>query len=53
MSETIQGLTLQRCPSRDIREAAVAEGMVTLRQDGLRKVGEGLTSLEEVIRVVV
>ena len=32
---------------------AVAEGMVTLREDGFEKVRMGLTSIEEVLRVVV
>jgi type IV pilus assembly protein PilB len=37
--------------SRDIHEAAVATGMRTLRQDGLRLCLEGLTSIDEVSRV--
>lgn len=35
-----------------IEEAARAAGMRTLREDGLRKVAMGLTSLEEVMRTV-
>jgi len=53
MSETIQRLTLERRSAREIKEAAIAEGMVTLRRDGLTKVKQGLTSLEEVMRVVL
>ena len=34
-----------------IRATAVEEGMRTLRMDGGRKVVQGLTSLEEVIRI--
>ena len=34
-----------------VHEAAVAEGMVTLRQDGLRLACAGVTSLDEVRRV--
>lgn len=52
-SDNIQRLTLERRSLQEIRDAAIAEGMVTLRQDGLAKVRRGLTSLEEVIRVVV
>jgi len=52
-SENIQRLTLERRSLQEIRDAAIAEGMVALRQDGLAKVRRGLTSLEEVIRVVV
>lgn len=53
VSERIRRLTLERRPGQEIKEAAVEEGMVTLRRDGLLKVREGLTSLEEVMRVVV
>ncbi len=51
-SENIQRLTLERRSSGEIKEAAVAEGMITLRRDGLEKVRQGLTSLEEILRVV-
>jgi len=53
VSETIQNMTLERKSSREIGRAAIAEGMVTLRQDGLMKVKQGVTSLEELMRVVV
>ena len=32
---------------------AIEQGMMTLRQDGLEKVRAGLTSIEEVVRVIV
>ncbi len=35
----------------EFRRMCIERGMVTLRQDGLKKVGQGLTSVEEVIRV--
>ncbi|HEY7462101.1 MAG TPA: type II secretion system ATPase GspE [Gemmatimonadota bacterium] len=34
-----------------LRESARAKGMVTLREDGLRKVARGITSVQEVLRV--
>ena len=34
-----------------IRETAIAEGMLTLYQDGIKKVLEGITTIEEVFRV--
>jgi type IV pilus assembly protein PilB len=37
----------------EIRRKAVDEGMITLRQSGLRKVRDGLTSIEEVVRETV
>jgi type IV pilus assembly protein PilB len=53
VSEEIERLTVANAPASEIKRVAVAEGMVTLRDDGLRKTAEGLTSLEEVLRVTV
>jgi type II secretory ATPase GspE/PulE/Tfp pilus assembly ATPase PilB-like protein len=44
-------MIIQRENSMRIREVALKEGMITLRQDGWRKVLAGMTSLEEVNRV--
>lgn len=52
-SENIQRLTLENRSSRELQDAAVEEGMITLRQDGFLKVKQGATSLEEIMRVVV
>jgi type IV pilus assembly protein PilB len=52
-NEEIERLTVERAPSDEIRRAAQRNGMVTLREDGLEKVRKGLTSIEEVLRVVV
>ena len=53
MSEDLQRLAVDRRPSDEIKRLAVEQGMVTLREDGLEKARLGLTSLEEVLRVVV
>ncbi|MGI6078972.1 MAG: GspE/PulE family protein [Fastidiosipilaceae bacterium] len=53
VNEEIRRLTLNHASSSEINDAAVAAGMVTLRQDGLRKVKEGITSVEETMRVIV
>lgn len=53
MSEEISRLTVAGATAEAIREAAVSQGMLTLRQDGLEKVRLGETSIEEVSRVVV
>jgi type IV pilus assembly protein PilB len=53
VTEQIENLAVQRAPASEIKKVAVAEGMVTLRHDGLRKTADGLTSLEEVLRVTV
>lgn len=53
VTETIQRLALERRPAKEIKETAIAEGMMTLRQDGLLKVKKGITSLEELMRVIL
>ena len=51
VSETIRGLTVAKEPSENIAHAAVHEGMMRLREDGLEKVRRGLTSIAEIARV--
>jgi type IV pilus assembly protein PilB len=51
VSETIRGLAVAREPSENIAHAAVHEGMMRLREDGLEKVRRGLTSIAEIARV--
>jgi type IV pilus assembly protein PilB len=53
VSEEIERLAVQRASASEIKRVAITEGMVVLRDDGLRKTAEGLTSLEEVLRVTV
>ncbi|MBC7724515.1 MAG: Flp pilus assembly complex ATPase component TadA [Burkholderiaceae bacterium] len=52
MSPKLELLTVSQASSAEIAAAARAEGMVTLREDGWAKVGAGLTSVEEIIRVI-
>lgn len=49
----IQNLILSGASEYDIKDTAVSEGMMSLRQDGLQKVKEGITSYEDMIRVVM
>ena len=51
MSETIKQLVLERSDTGRIAAAAIEQGMVSMRDDGLRKVVAGQTTLEEVLRV--
>ncbi len=53
LSEEIERLIIERRSTEDIQKMAITQGMVSLREDGLRKVGIGMTSLEEIFRVVV
>jgi len=52
VTEEIERLIIERRSTEEIQKTAVMQGMLTLRDDGLRKVASGLTSLEEVFRVV-
>jgi type IV pilus assembly protein PilB len=52
VSEEIERLAVARASSVEIMHTATAQGMLTLRQDGWAKVRAGLTSIEEVLRVV-
>jgi type II secretory ATPase GspE/PulE/Tfp pilus assembly ATPase PilB-like protein len=51
MDDDIKDLVIQRQGAHVIKQAALAKGMTTLRQDGLRRVLAGMTTLEEVYRV--
>ena len=51
MSEQLKDLTVGGAPESEVTKVAHEEGMLSLRDDGLRKVRQGLTSIEEVTRV--
>ena len=53
VSPSVKELVLRKARESEIKEQARKEGMRTLREDGLKKVLEGITSLEEVLRVTV
>jgi type IV pilus assembly protein PilB len=52
VTEEIERLGVARAGAEEIARAAVEDGMTGLREDGWRKVRSGLTSIEEVLRVV-
>jgi len=52
ITEEIERLIIEQRSTEDVKKTAVMQGMIPLRLDGLRKVAAGLTSLEEVFRVV-
>ena len=53
VSDSIQKLIYQEVSSREIRHAAREAGMRTLREDGVRKIIAGITTVEEVLRVTM
>src|SRR5947208_2149751 len=52
MDDELRHLVINRVPHHTLKEAAVAAGMTTLLEDGLKKAAAGVTSLAEVWRVV-
>ena len=53
VSEAIRRLTVERKSADEISRVAQAEGMRNLREDGIDKVLQGLTSIEEIARVII
>ena len=50
MTEAVRDLVTQKAPTLVIRQKAIEQGMRTLRDDGLRAIFDGHTSIEEVIK---
>jgi type II secretory ATPase GspE/PulE/Tfp pilus assembly ATPase PilB-like protein len=44
---------LRNATTAEIRDTAVSQGMKTLRQNALQKVVDGVTTIEEVLRVTM
>ena len=53
MSETLKDMVLTGASASEIREQAQKEGMITLRRSGCRKVLDGVTTIEEIVRETV
>jgi type IV pilus assembly protein PilB len=52
VSEEVERLIVERGHSDELRKLAIAQGMLTLRQAGMVEAKAGVTSLEEVLRVI-
>jgi type II secretory ATPase GspE/PulE/Tfp pilus assembly ATPase PilB-like protein len=51
VTPAIARLIMKRANSTELLEAAIGEGMTTMRQDGVAKAMRGLTTLEEVVQL--
>jgi general secretion pathway protein E/type IV pilus assembly protein PilB len=51
ITEPMRKLVMKKRDGGELKQCAVAEGMETLRQDGWRRVSQGRTTIEEVVRV--
>jgi type IV pilus assembly protein PilB len=52
VTDEIRRLILRRAPATDIAQVAREQGMVTMLEDALTKVCQGVTSVEEMLRVI-
>ncbi|MBI1911332.1 MAG: type IV-A pilus assembly ATPase PilB [Deltaproteobacteria bacterium] len=52
-TESVKEMVLNGASSAEIKRAAIKDGMKTLRMSGITKVAEGVTTIEEVIRVTM
>ena len=52
VDDEIREAITRRASARDIQAIATSAGMTTMREDGFKKVAAGLTTVEEVLRVV-
>ncbi len=53
LTEQLEELVVARATGTEMRQVALAEGMTSLRDDGWSKVTQGLTTIEEVLRVSI
>ncbi|MCR4307812.1 MAG: type II/IV secretion system protein [Candidatus Berkelbacteria bacterium] len=51
MSSRVEELAVRKAPTSEIKKAAIADGMITMIQDGLLKALKGITTVDEVMRV--
>ena len=49
--DKIRNAIISKAPAEDIKKLAVSSGMITLMDDGIGKVKQGLTTVEEILRV--
>jgi type IV pilus assembly protein PilB len=52
VKDEIQKLIMNRADANEIKEAAIQEGMTTMIDDALVNANKGLTSIEEILRVI-
>ena len=53
VTKELRSMILARATADEVRDYAVANGMTTLKQDGVRKILDHTTTIEEVQRVTV
>jgi len=51
VTEPLRRLIIHKATGSELKQRAIQDGMITLRQDGWRRVAQGITTVEEVVRV--
>jgi general secretion pathway protein E len=51
VTEQLRRLVIRKATGSEMKQRAILDGMATLRQDGWRRVAQGITTIEEVVRV--
>ncbi len=51
VTEPLRRLVIRKATGSELKQRAILDGMMTLRQDGWRRVAQGITTVEEVVRV--
>jgi general secretion pathway protein E len=51
VTEPLRRLVIRKATGSEMKQRAILDGMTTLRQDGWRRVAQGITTVEEVVRV--
>jgi type IV pilus assembly protein PilB len=52
VDDSMRDLILRKAPTHEVRQHALEAGMVTLQQDAMQKILEGITTMEEALRIV-
>ncbi len=53
MSDEIREAVLSGASTADVKRTAIGTGMTTLRRSGINKIAEGVTTVEEVLRITM
>ena len=50
ITDEIEDLAVKKMPANEIKKAAIKDGMITMKQDGILKALDGITTIDEVFR---
>ena len=50
ITDPLRDMIVKRAPTLTLKQKAIEMGMITLRQDGIRSIFDGVTTIEEVLK---